>query len=120
VQLLGSWIGNLAESSPVEAAWQMPAWLWDKEASGSNQLKWVDPDDIPLDPEASEIRLLFLNEIEEALPGFVKTVRHNKSIFELLSFTRLGLNSEETIYQARDFLATMNVEIAPVHDVGGL
>jgi len=105
---------DLAESSPVEAAWQMPAWLWDKGASGSNQLKWVNPDDIPLDPEASEIRLLFLNEIEDALPGFVQIVRHNKPIFELLTFARLGLDSEEIIYQARDFLVTMNVEIAPV------
>ena len=98
----------------MEAAWQMPAWLWDKKAGGSNQLNWVDPDDIPLDPEASELRLLFLKEIEDAIPGFVQTVRYNKSIFELLRFARLGLDSEEIIGQAHDFLATMNVEIAPV------
>jgi aminoglycoside phosphotransferase (APT) family kinase protein len=105
---------ELAESAPVEAAWQMPAWLWDRAASGSNQLKWVSPDDIPLDPQAAQIRLLFLDEIEEAIPGFVQTVRHNKLIFELLTFARLGLHSEEVIYHARDFLATMNIEIAPV------
>ena len=103
-----------AESAPVEAAWQMPAWLWDQVAGGSTQLKWVDPDAIPLDPGAAEIRLLFLDEIEIAIPGFVQTVRHNKLIFELLTFARLGLCSEEIIQQARDFLATMNIEIAPV------
>lgn len=105
---------DLAESAPVEAAWHMPAWLWDQAASGSNQLKWVSPDDIPLDPQAAEIRLLFLDEIEDAIPGFVQTVRHNKPIFELLTFARLGLHSEEIIYQARDFLARMNIEIASV------
>jgi hypothetical protein len=30
---------DMAESAPVEAVWQMPAWLWDKEASGSTQQK---------------------------------------------------------------------------------
>jgi hypothetical protein len=105
---------DLAESAPVEAAWQMPAWLWNRAASGSNQLKWVSPDDIPLDPQAAEIRLLFLDEIENAIPGFDQTVRHNKPIFELLTFARLGLHSEEIIYQARDFLATMNIEITPM------
>jgi hypothetical protein len=92
----------------------MPAWLWDREGSGSNQLKWVSPDDIPLDPQAAGIRLLFLNEIDNAIPGFVQTVRHNKPIFELLTFARLGLHSEEIIYQACNFLATMNIEITPV------
>jgi hypothetical protein len=74
----------------------------------------VSPDDIPLDPQAAGIRLLFLNEIEDAIPGFVQTVRHNKLIFEALTFARLGLHSEEIIYQARNFLMVMNVEIAPV------
>ena len=74
----------------------------------------MSPDDIPLDPQAVEIRLLFLDEIEDAIPGFVETVRHSKPIFELLTFARLGLHSEEIIYQAREFLATMNIEIAPV------
>jgi len=54
-----------AESAPVEATWQMPACLWDQVASGSTQLKWVNPDDIPLDSEL---------------------------IFELLTFARLGLD----------------------------
>ena len=105
---------DLAESAPVEAAWQMPAWLWDKEASGSTQPNWVSPDDIPLDPQAAEIKQLFLNEIEDAIPDFVQTVRHSKHIFELLTFARLGLHSEEIIYRARDFIARMNIEIAPV------
>ena len=100
---------GLAESAPAEAAWQMPAWLWDKEASGSTQPKWVSPDDIPLDPQAAEIKHLFLNEIEEAIPGFVQTVRHSEHIFELLTFARLGLHSEEIIYRARDFIARMDV-----------
>jgi len=105
---------ELAESAPVEAAWQMPAWLWDGAASGSNQLKWVSPDDIPHDPQAAEIRQLFLDEIEVAIPGFVQTVSQNKPIFDLLTFARLGLHSEEIIYQARNFLTTMNIGIAPV------
>ena len=105
---------ELAESAPVEAAWQMPVWLWDGAASGSNQLKWVTSDDIPHDPQAAEIRQLFLNEIEGAIPGFLQTVRHNKPIFQLLTFARLGLHSEEIICQARDFLMTMNIKIAPV------
>jgi hypothetical protein len=49
----------------------MPAWLWDQEASGSTQLKWVNPNDIFLDPQAAEIRLLFVNEVEDAISGFV-------------------------------------------------
>ena len=101
-----------AESAPVEAAWQMPAWLWDKEASGSNDLKWVSPDDIPLDPKAAEIRDLFITEIKDAIPGFVETVRDSRLVFELLTFARLGLHSEEIIYQACDFLTRTKVKIA--------
>ena len=74
----------------------------------------MNADDIPLDPEASKIRLLFLNKIEDTMLGFVETVRHSKSIFELLTFTRLELDFEEIIHQARDFLATMNIKIPPV------
>ena len=92
----------------------MPAWLWDKVAGGSTQLEWVSPNDILLDPQAAEIRQLFLSEIEDAIPGFVETVRRSKPVFELLTFARRGLRSEEIIYQARDFLARMNIEIAQV------
>lgn len=98
-----------AESAPVEAAWQMPAWLWDNKACGSNDLKWVDPDDIPCDSEAAEIRQVFIDEIEDALPGFVETVRRNGLIFQLLAFARHGWYTEQTIYQAGDFLEKLNV-----------
>ena len=30
-------------SAPVEAAWLMPAWLWDQNACGSNELGWEVP-----------------------------------------------------------------------------
>jgi hypothetical protein len=89
----------------------MPTWLWDKEPSGSNQLKWVSPDDITLNPQAAEIRQHFVNEIEGAIPGFVDTVRHSKLIFELLTFARLGLHSEEIIKEARGFLRRMDIEV---------
>jgi hypothetical protein len=95
---------ELEESAPVGAAW-----LWDRAASSLNQLKWVCPDDILLDPQAAEIRLLSLDEIEGAILGFVQTVRHNKPIFELLTSAHVGLYSEEMIYQARDFLAAMDI-----------
>lgn len=75
---------DLTENAPVEAAWQMPTWPWDREASGLNQLKWVSPDEIPLDPQAAEIRRLFIDEIEGAILGFVETVRHSKPISDSL------------------------------------
>ena len=92
------WDWDLAESAPVEAAWQLPAWLWDKLASGSFQLKWVSPDDIPLDPWAMEIRQFFLTKAKDAIPGFIEPIRHSKPIFELLVFTRHGFHSEEIIH----------------------
>jgi Phosphotransferase enzyme family len=100
-----------AESAPVEAAWQMPAWLWDNEASGSNQLRGVSPDDIPLDPQPAEIRRPFIEEIEDAIPRFVDTVRGSKPIFELLTFARRGLYSVEVIDDARSFLKRMDIEV---------
>ncbi|KAF8526625.1 phosphotransferase enzyme family-domain-containing protein [Hysterangium stoloniferum] len=92
-----------AESAPVEAAWQMPAWLWGWDLAGSDQLQWVDPDDIPTDPEAVEIKEIFVKEVNEVLPGFVDTVTSNKLVFELLTFARIGLYSQETIFMADDF-----------------
>ncbi|KAF8507491.1 kinase-like domain-containing protein [Gautieria morchelliformis] len=98
-----------AESAPVEAAWQMPAWLWDDEACASNPLNWVGPDDIPCDSEAAEIREVFIDEIEDALPGFVETVRRNRLVFQILAFARLGWHTEQSIYQAGGFLAKLEV-----------
>ncbi|KAF8526609.1 phosphotransferase enzyme family-domain-containing protein [Hysterangium stoloniferum] len=100
-----------AEGAPVEAAWQMPAWLWGWDLAGSDQLQWVDPDDIPTDPEAVEIRKVFVKEVNEVLPGFVDTVRSNKLVFELLTFARIGLYSQETIFMANDFFRQMDVEV---------
>jgi hypothetical protein len=101
-----------AESAPAEAAWTMPAWLWDHNAGGSNQLGWESPDKIPEEPRAAELRDLFLREIGNVIPNFVDVVRGSKLLHELLIFARLGLHSCEIIERADEFLKGMGVEVA--------
>jgi len=101
-----------AESAPVEAAWTMPAWLWDHNAGGSNQLEWESPDKIPDEPRAAELRDLFLREIGNVIPDFVDVVRGSKLLHNLLLFARRWLHSSEIIERADEFLKGMGVEVA--------
>ncbi|TFK34556.1 kinase-like domain-containing protein [Crucibulum laeve] len=93
-----------AESAVVEAAWTMPAWLWDKDSTGSDLLSWVDPDEIPDDPTAQKLRTFFIQEIGNLIPSYVEVIRENKILHEILLFARLGLRSQPMIERASKFL----------------
>lgn len=109
-----------AESAPVEAAWQVSAWLWDDHAGGTNQLEWVNPGDVPEGEEVKLLREYFLIEVEKALPGFIDTVRRNEPLYQLLRFARFGLCSYgglrmvEVFGEAIDFIGRMGVEREPI------
>ena len=100
-----------AASAPAEAAWSMPAWLWDQNACGSDELGWESPDNTPDDPCAAELRELFLSEIGKVIPDFIDVVRWSKLIHELLIFSRLWLHSSEIFDRANEFLKGMGVEV---------
>lgn len=89
----------------------MPAWLWDENACGSNQLGWESPDNIPDDPRAAELWELFLSKIKKVIPEFVDVVRRSKHIHELLSFAHIWMHSSEGFDCADKFLEGMGVEV---------
>ncbi|KAF8987825.1 kinase-like domain-containing protein [Cyathus striatus] len=110
-EIMGVLDWDKAESAPVEAAWQIPGWLWDRGGCGSNQLSWVDPDEVPESPEGAKLREVFIEEIGKQLPDFMKVVRKNKILYQILVFARIGLRSMERVEKANEFLKEMKVDI---------
>ena len=62
-----------AESAPMEAAWQMPSWLWGQVAGGSIQLKWVNPDG-PSQPASTAITRDNIVEPDTMYHGLKRTL----------------------------------------------
>lgn len=80
-----------AVAAPIEVAWPLPHWLWtwdkDKKDSDPERLE-----EIPATDEQQQVKAYFEEEIEKAVPGFMKNWREGWRARELFHFAMYGFS----------------------------
>lgn len=94
------------EVAPGEIAFACPGWVWSHPDEGSvsdsfDESDW-DPDESVYNDKCQEIRDVFVDEIEELLPGFIDVVRETRKVplKKLWNLAGSGVYSNETHREA--------------------